>query len=140
MQKPAPPCAVSVGDMGFHKSFSTSGNRTLCDKKVLVSVNEVHYDQASGNWLVLLENQGEMLPRGATWWDVEKSVELPHKKGDEVLVKVNGGFVEGIIEGVERDNGEFALSFPFCRVAHGPFRASIAFANELFYRGRWVDL
>ncbi|KPI39064.1 uncharacterized protein AB675_4543 [Cyphellophora attinorum] len=103
-EKPAPPCPVSVGDMGFHKSLNVVNNKPMSDKKILVRVMEVEWDSGSGKWCVLLENRGDILPREAAWWEDANKVELPLGKGTEVMVKVNTGWVEGVVEGVERDD------------------------------------
>jgi hypothetical protein len=93
--------------MGFHKSLNVLNNKPMSDKKILVCVMEVEWDSGTGKWCVLLENRGDVLPRQAAWWEDANKVELPLAKGTEVMVKVNTGWVEGVVEGVERDDGEF---------------------------------
>jgi hypothetical protein len=133
-EKPAPPCPVSVGDMGFHKSLNVVNNKPMSDKKILVRVMNVEWDSGSGKWCVLLENRGDILPREAAWWEDANKVELPLTKGTEVMVKVNTGWVEGVVEGVERDDGEL-MSFPIFVASFGEFSRRRPPGNMF----RWID-
>jgi hypothetical protein len=112
-----PPPRHAIGTTGFTKPFSGL-TAAMNAKKVLVTVAANQFDSVKKAWQcqVCVDDPHGFLPAGTNWWTPERNVDAGVDEDENVLVRVGGEWICGIVTLREREDGEFfffLLSFFF---------------------------
>lgn len=79
--------------------------------KVAVEIVETRWDSTTKQRHCLVQTEDPPMVPGTAWWTPEKGLESAMKKDEEVMVKIGGVWVEGIVEGSEKEAGKSCTSF-----------------------------